>query len=171
MKNIILSILAVVCFCQCDSHKNEINQNIKEIDSSYIDRTLLDIIHQYENTYPEINSFAIRFDIYPSLLKKYESGIYFIISDYNAVYKKGKDANLALRPSFYFTLHTKKFFVFSNNSMIFCQKNTMQNEKTSCPHDKALQQGWLIQYIENYDATIGLKKEYHIVNKHLELEI
>lgn len=171
MKNIILSILAVVCFCQCNSHKNEINQNIKEIDSSYIDKTLLDIIHQYENTYPEINSFAIRFDITPSLLKKNESGIYFIISDYNAVYKKGKDANQALCPSFYFTLHEKKFFVFSNNSMIFRQEDVRPNGKSLCPHDKACQQGWLIQYVEKLDATIRLKKEYHIVNKHLELEV
>lgn len=171
MKYIILSILAVVCFCQCNSHKNEINQNIKEIDSSYIDRTLLDIIHQYEDTYPEINSFAIRFDIAPSLLKKYESGIYFIISDYNAVYKKGKDANQALRPSFYFTLHDKKFFVFSNNSMIFRQEDIKKNSKSSCPHDKALQHGWLIQYVKNYNASFDWKKEYRIVNKHLELEI
>lgn len=163
-------ILIIVLLCQCNSNKNEINQNIKEIDSSYIDKNLLDVIYQYENTYPKINSYAIRFDVYPSLLKRYESGIYFIISDYNAMYKKRKNANQASHPSFYFTLHDKKFFVFSNNSMIFRQENMNQNRKSSCPHDKARQQGWLIKYTENHE-TFVCQKEYHIVNKHLELEI
>lgn len=58
MKHLLLILIALL-FCQCTNKKNDALLEIKEIESSYIDDSIKDIIIQYTQEYPQDSSLVL----------------------------------------------------------------------------------------------------------------
>ena len=58
MKHLLLIFFALL-FCQCTNKKNDALLEIKEIESSYIDDSIKDIIKQYMQEYPQDNRIVL----------------------------------------------------------------------------------------------------------------
>ena len=84
MKHLIL-ILTALLFCQCTNKKSNTLLEIKEIESSYIDDSIKDIIKQYMQEYPQDSSMVLFFNLPVDSVRNQEYGLadYFTLGEFD----------------------------------------------------------------------------------------
>lgn len=84
MKHLLLIFFALL-FCQCTNKKNDALLEIKEIESSYIDDSIKDIIIQYTQEYPQDSSMVLFFNLPVDSVRNQEYGLadYFTLGEFD----------------------------------------------------------------------------------------
>ena len=84
MKHLLLIFFALL-FCQCTNKKNDALLEIKEIESSYIDDSIKDIIKQYMQEYPQDSSMVLFFNLPVDSIRNQEYGLadYFTLGEFD----------------------------------------------------------------------------------------
>lgn len=165
MKHLLLIFFALL-FCQCTNKKNDALLEIKEIESSYIDDSIKDIIKQYMQEYPQDSNIVVFFNLESDLSTYYGNGIYFTIGEFSIPHFEANDMfkNKYL-PSFYFLLKNQKVYVVSSSNTIlhpnYSSKVLAQDKWLNHFFDKTKHSGWLVKY--------DYKNKYKIINKQCDV--
>ena len=174
MKHLLLIFFALL-FCQCTNKKNDALLEIKEIESSYIDDSIKDIIKQYMQEYPQDSSMVLFFNLPVDSVRIQEYGLadYFTLGEFDIPrFEAEISKSYAYIPSCYFVLNGRKIFIVPKSNVLLTPKFT-EDIFTSNPwlkdyFDCARHKAWLIRHKINYDKLYETNKEYTVVNKHVE---
>lgn len=175
MKHLLLILIALL-FCQCTNKKNDALLEIKEIESSYIDDSIKDIIIQYTQEYPQDSSLVLFFNLPVDSVRNKEYGLadYFTLGEFDIPrFEAEISKSYAYIPSCYFVLNGRKIYIVPKSNVLLTPKFT-KDIFTSNPwlkdyFDCTRHNAWLIQHKINYDKLHETNKEYVVVNKNVEV--
>ena len=162
MKHLLI-ILVALMLCQCSrAPKEKKYLQLQEVDSSYIEKPLLDVLRQYEETYPKDSNILIYFNLESELVSMFGDGTYFTIGEFEIPYFEEKlEMRCRYFPLYFFKMGEKTIYVVPQTNALLAPKYTTdylkRNSWLKNYFDKATHDGWLVQY--------NTKRQYNIISK------
>lgn len=165
MKQLLFIVIALF-FCLCSCNKNKTSLHLTELDQKSLDKSFLNIIKDYEATYPNDSNIVVYFNVDSNHSVYYASGIYFTIGEFEIPYFEATSIiQNKFLPSFYFVLEGKKVFVASSSNTIlrssYSRKVLQQDYWLKAFFDKSKHDGWLVKYDYN--------RGYQVINKKCDI--